>query len=89
MNKPIKLVDLSPLTDEQRAALSQLVKDANKAAPQIIAAGETALAVWQQWLRSPAWSIVESPPPDEDQRPREGWDIGAPQVNYDVERPPT
>lgn len=77
VTKPVKRVDLSALTPEQRSALVATIKNVKAAAPQVDEIQQTALKVLQHLLATPTWSIRESPPP-QGGRPQEGWDIGAP-----------
>jgi hypothetical protein len=77
----VKRVDVSKLSVEQRAALGQFIRDAKSAEPYIREVQDTAQEVFQAWLRSAQWSIVEGDNP-EDAKPSKLWNIGAPQVNY-------
>jgi hypothetical protein len=83
--KPVKRVDVSKLTPDERAALSQLVRDAKAAGPDIKALRDTAKTVFSQWLKSPRWGIAEG----EGEQPQDLWHVGAPTVNYvdHIERP--
>jgi hypothetical protein len=90
MPKPIKRVDLSKLTPEQRDAFIQFVKDCRAAAPQIEEFKQTMQQVFVEMVRAPRWSLHDAegaPPPGLD----ELWHVGAPVVNYvdhiDIERP--
>jgi hypothetical protein len=82
MTKPVKRVDVSMLTADERAALAQLIRDAKTAAPDIKAMQDTAQAVFAQWLKSTQWGVTEGEPEDP-------WRVGAPAVNYvdHIERP--
>jgi cell division protein FtsN len=79
MTKPVKRVDVSKLTSEQRQALAQFIRDCNQAAPHIEEMKQTAQTIYQEWLRSPQWRIVEGQ--------REGeikqslWHV-KPEINY-------
>jgi hypothetical protein len=80
MSKPVKRVDVSQLTPEQRTALGQFIRDAKTVAPQVEQMKQAAETIYANWLRSPTWNVVEADPPD-GERPAESWDIGAPQIN--------
>lgn len=81
MSKPVKRVDISKLSDEQRAALGQFIRDAKSAEPYLRELRETAQDVFKQWMHSPQWSIVDGERPD-DAAPQQTWSIGAPKVTY-------
>jgi len=83
--KPVKRVDLSKLTPDERAAFVQLVRDAQAAAPHMKEVQDTARTVFAQWLKSPKWGVAEG----EEKQPQDLWHVGAPAVNYvdHIERP--
>lgn len=79
--KPVKRVDTSKLTIEQRAALSQFIRDMKRAEPEINEMRRVAQEVFKRWVDSPTWSIVDGTKPEGD-APPEGWNVGAPKVTY-------
>lgn len=89
MTKPVKRVDLSKLSPEQRAALGQFLRDSKRAAPQVEEMRQTAQQVFAHLLKTPEWQLAEAEPP-QGERPQESlWHVGAPEVNYvdHIERP--
>jgi hypothetical protein len=79
VSKPIKRVDLSKLTPDQRAALAQFAKDAQSVAPQWEDMQRAARTVFEKWLRSPQFHANEGPLSQE--LPDQSW-TGAPEINY-------
>jgi hypothetical protein len=86
MTKPVKRVDLSKLTPEQRAAFTQLYRDAQSVAPQMGEFQQMAQTLFTELLKAPKWSAAEGPG---DKPAQELWSIGSPEVNYvdHIERP--
>ena len=82
MTKPVKRIDLSRFTPEQRAALIQFVKDVKAAGPQMAEAKQVARELLLKLLTSPVWHITEGNPPEGAERAM--WHVGAPIVD---ERP--
>lgn len=80
MKKPVKRVDLSQFTPEQKSALIAVIKNAKACGPQVQEVQDTAIALYRELLRSPTWQVWEAPPPDGEQ-PGEGWHV-APTLNY-------
>lgn len=81
MAKPIKRVDLSKLTPQQRAAFIQLYKDAQTVSPQMGEMQQMAQTLFGELLKAPQWGVAEGPIDGE--RPRQDlWSIGSPEVNY-------
>ena len=89
MSKPVKRVDLSKLSPEQRAALIQFVRDAKTVAPQMDEIRDTARAMFAQIVKAPKLGIAEAEPPGATRPPQDLWHVGAPEVNYvdHIERP--
>jgi hypothetical protein len=59
--KPVKRVDVSKLTAEQRQALGQFIRDCKAAAPHMAEMQKAAYTIYQGLMRSPEWSIAEGP----------------------------
>ena len=78
MTKPVKRIDLSRFTPEQRAALIQFLKDLKAAGPQIAETKQVARALLLELLRSPVWGITDTEPPEGGERTM--WHVGAPQI---------
>jgi hypothetical protein len=77
--KPVKRVDLSALTTEQRAAFTQFYRDCQAAAPEMLGMQDAAQKLFTQWVRAPKWQPVEGETPD---RPDQGlWHV-KPEINY-------
>lgn len=79
-NKPVKRVDLSKLTPEQREALGSFYRDCQAAAPHVAEMQRTAQHVFQAWLRSPQWQANEGQKP-EDAPGQDLWRV-KPEINY-------
>jgi hypothetical protein len=79
--KPVKRLDLSRFNPEQRAAITEFLIDAQKAAPELQQMQEAAAILWAALLRSPQWRIVDGPT-DDVEPPAQGWHVGAPTINY-------
>jgi hypothetical protein len=78
--RPLKRVDLSKLTPEQRAAFIQFAKDCRTAAPHVEEMKRAAQAMFVEMVRAPRWRLHEADdkPADVD----ELWKQGAPEVNF-------
>jgi hypothetical protein len=81
MGKPVKRVDLSKLTAEQRAAFIEFATVANSVAGQRNEMMETAQAIFAGLVTAPQWGITEGARPGQ-QQPQHMWSVGHPQVNY-------
>lgn len=80
MTKPVKRVDLSLLTDEQREAVATFYRDCRQAAPHMKEMQETAQKIFQAWLSSPQWHANEGQKPE--QPPTQDlWSV-KPEINY-------
>lgn len=80
MSKPIKRIDVSKLTAEQRAALGQLIRDAKTVAPQMAEFQKNARTIFEQFVRSPQWTLRDGPQP-EGEVPDQNWHA-KPQIRY-------
>jgi len=79
MSKPVKRVDVSKLTPEQRQALGQFIRDCKQAEPHLQEMREAARTIHQGLLQSRRWDVGEAPhdqPPDQSL-----WHV-KPQINY-------
>lgn len=80
MSKPVKHVDLSKLTDDQRRAVATFYRDCKRAAPHMKEMQETARKVFAAWLASPQWTANEGQKPE--QAPvQDLWHV-KPEINY-------
>lgn len=79
MAKPVKRVDLSKLSKEQRQAVVQFYKDCQQAAPHVKEMQDAARKVYEAWLQSPQWTAREGQKPD--QVPNQMWSV-KPEINY-------
>lgn len=75
-----KLVDLSKLTPEQRKALGSFYRDCKAAAPHMKEMEQAAKVIFEEFLRSPQWSIAEGDRPSQ-VPPQELWHV-KPEINY-------
>jgi len=57
--KPVKRVDVSMLNPEQRRALSQFIRDCNKAAPYVQEMQQAAQTIFDGLVRSKEWVIAD------------------------------
>lgn len=80
MAKPIKRVDLSKLTPEQREAVGSFYRDCQEAAPHMKQMQDTAQQIFKAWLASPQWTVKEGEPPEQPP-PQDLWSV-KPQINY-------
>jgi hypothetical protein len=79
MTKPIKRVDLSKLTPEQRQALGSFYRDCKAVAPQMAEMQDAAKTFYEQLVRAPQWSVAEGP---RDEDPDQSlWHV-KPEINY-------
>jgi hypothetical protein len=79
MTKPVKRVDVSKLTADQREALGQLIRDCKQAAPQMEQMQQAAKTFYEQLVCAPQWSVAEGP---RDETPDQSlWHV-KPEVNY-------
>lgn len=77
--KPVKRVDVSKLTPEQRQALGQFIRDCKQAAPHMAEMKQAAQTIYEGLLRSKEWDILEGPT---DETPKESlWHV-KPEINY-------
>lgn len=80
MTKPVKHVDLSKLTPEQREALGSFYRDCKQAAPHMKEMQHAAQIIFAEWLRSPQWQIVEGQR-DGEAPIQDLWHV-KPEINY-------
>lgn len=80
MTKPVKRIDLSKLTPEQREALGSFYRDCQQAAPQMAQMQQAAREVYKKWISAPTWEAVEGEKPE---RPlsQDLWHV-KPEINY-------
>lgn len=79
MTKPVKRVDVSKLTADQREALGQLIRDCKQAAPQMAEMQQAAKTFYEQLVHAPKWSAAEGP--REEIPDQSLWHV-KPEVNY-------
>jgi hypothetical protein len=77
---PVKRVDLSKLSPDQRAAFVKFYRDCRSFAGTRDEIAQTAHAVFQEFVKAPRWGISEGPTPGD--QPQKLWHVGSPEVNY-------
>jgi hypothetical protein len=77
--KPVKRVDLSKLSPEQKQAVAKFYKDCQTASPHVKEMQDAAQKVFQAWLQAPEWVANEGPKPE--QVPNQMWSV-KPEINY-------
>lgn len=82
--KPRRSNNLHLLDGQQRQALGQFAKDAQKVLPHMQAAAEAAKTLHRAMIDTPIWRIADGEKPDAmdpDTQPKQ-WTVGHAEVNY-------